>query len=215
MGELAYMKVGSIKGPAPFAASDSGKRMGLIAVRAAIHHVASDIDTKTGRPTKDRTHQGFSVRKKIDFSSPHLHEAHKKGEENTVEIFFFHMPRSGAEANYFIVTMTKARIVKYTLTMPHMTLPDPRRPGIQSSHEYEDIEFMYESIDWAVKKNEGDPTISIADKNSSDVLAAFGPDWIEEEAKAKTLNVAGRLQDELAEQMLNKYKSEHPGEFPQ
>jgi type VI secretion system Hcp family effector len=211
MGELAYMKVGTIKGPAPFTDKDPGQRKGLIAVRAASHQVLSDLDPKTGTPSGGITHKTFSVRKKIDFSSPHLHDAHKNSSTNTVEIRFFHMPRSGNETLYLTITLVNARIVKYSTTMPHLMAP-----GMSLVHEYEDIDFLYESISWAFTKHESDPQNASGGNTvtASDVLSAFGPDWIEEEAKAKALEVAGRLRDELAEQMLNAYKAEHPDEFP-
>lgn len=210
MGELAYMKVGSIKGNAPFAKTDSGQRTGLIPVRAASHQVTSDIHPKTGKPKDTFTHNTFSVRKKIDFSSPELHDAHHKNEEHSVEIRFFHMPRSGPETVYLVITLTKARIVKYTMTMPHVMAP-----GMSLVHEFEDIDFLYESIDWAYQKHSTDPALAGNAVNASDVLADFGPDWIEEEAKVKALDLAGRLKDELAELMLTEYKAAHPNEFPQ
>ncbi len=206
MGELAYMKVGGIKGPSVI----TDLRKDLIPVRAATHQVASDINPKTGKLKDTFTHKTFSVRKKIDFSSPELHDAHRDNTPNTVEIHFYHMPRSGPETLYLTITLTNARIVKYALTMPHVMAP-----GMNLVHEYEDIDFLYESIHWSFTKHASDPSPAANDKSSSDVMSSFGPNWLEEEAKVKALDLAGRLKDELAEQMLNEYKAAHPNEFPQ
>lgn len=208
------MKVGDIKGPAPFPENDPGGRKHTIPVRAVRHEVASEIDAVAGRPKNERIHQSFRVRKKIDSASSHLHQAHKENAENTVVVTFFHMPRSGPETKYVTVTLTKARIVRYETVMPHITAPDPMNPGLMQAHEYEDIEFIYESINWAFTKHESDSSPGSNTKDSSEVLAAFAPDWIEEYAKAGALNVAGRLADEMAAQMLEKYRAEHPDEFP-
>lgn len=211
--ELAYMKVGDIKGPAPFPENDPGNRKHTIPVRAARHLVASDIDALTGRPKDERTHRCFSVRKRIDSASSHLHEAHKINAENTVTVTFFHMPRSGSETRYVTVTLTKARIVRYETFMPHITAPDPLNPGVMQAHEYEDIDFIYESINWQFYKHESDPSAGGNAKDASEILAAFAPDWVEEYAKAGALNVTGKLVDEVSAQMLEKYKAEHPDEF--
>ena len=98
-------KTGEVKGPA--LAED---RKGEIHVNAVRHEVYSERDEKTGKPTDGRKHDALVVTKNIDFSSPHLHEAHKKNEPfTTFALRFYHMPRSGPETGYLTITCTNAR----------------------------------------------------------------------------------------------------------
>jgi type VI secretion system secreted protein Hcp len=199
-------KSGEIKGP-----SVQEGRKGEIVVNAVRHEVASDMDAKSGKPTKDRTHTALVVTKNVDFSSPHLHEAHAKNDVFTTFVLrFFHMPRSGREHDYVAITLTNAQIASYATIMPHLAMK-----ATSMVHEYEEIAFTYESIDWAARKHESDSSPGSNPMNTSEVEAVFAPDWVEEQAKAAVMDKAGTLKDKFKEALWNEWKAQHPGELPE
>lgn len=214
MPQLAYLKVEGIKGPAAFD-KDPYNRQGTIPILAVTHEITSNLDPKTGRPTPSRTHGPLVVRKKIDSASPYLREMHVGGTEKNCNLMFFHMPRDGPETLYLTVTLAKARIVSYKAVMPHLMAP-----GMSVVHEWEEIGFIYESIDWSYKKHASDPPHGSnpgtpGSPPVQETLAAFLPDWLDEEAKALFFKNVGMLTEEAAEALLEEYRNAHPGELPE
>ena len=204
--KVATKSLGEVKGP-----SLQEGRKGEIIVNAVRHEIASDVAPRTGRPTNDRKHSALVVTKNVDFSSPHLREAHKLNDPfTTFTLRFFHMPRSGRETDYLAVTLTGARIVSYEMVMPHC--------GVKATsgvHEYEEVAFTYESIGWAARKHESDPTTGSNSSSVSDVGAAFAPDWVEEEAKAAVADKLGTLAEKLKKALWDEWKAAHPGQLPE
>lgn len=195
-----------IKGP-----SLQEGRKGEIIVNAVRHKVESDIDAKTGKPKKERRHSALVVTKNVDFSSPHLHQAHKTNDTfTTFTLRFFHLPRSGRETDYLTITLTGARIASYETIMPHLALR-----ASNGVHEYEEIAFTYESIDWAATKHESDPSMGSNASREPDVGAEFMPNWLDEQAKAAVLDKLGTLKEKLKKSLWDQWKAAHPGELPE
>lgn len=159
-------------------------RTGDITVLGFRHAVKNDIDPQKGTPTKHRSHTPVVIQKNLDLSTPELHKAHKeKREFDSFVLKFFHMPRSGSERHYFSLALTKARITAIRLVMPDVALSENA-----NVHEYEEVEFTYDSIAWGSTPPPSDPKEgleagSYAAHTSTDALVKFAPDWIEEQAK--------------------------------
>lgn len=176
MPQAASLKLGSVTGP-----SIQKGREGDIAVLAMRHAVKSELDPKTGLPKSDRVHGLFSITKNLDFATPELHKAHKEQRElGDFTLRFFHMPRSGPEAHYFTIALTKAKIAAIRLVMPTTASAD-----LTSVHEYEEVDFSYESIGWGTPPppSEGLDKGSYTPHTTTDELVRFEPDWIDEAAK--------------------------------
>ncbi len=160
-------------------------RTGDITVVGFRHEVKTDIDPQLGSHTKTRTHAPLVIQKNLDFSTPELHKAHKeKRVFASFELNLFHMPRSGSERHYFTLALTNARISAIRLVMPDVALS-----ANANIHEYEEVEFTYESIGWGSTPPPSDPkegleANSYKPHTSTDVLVKFGPDWLEEQARS-------------------------------
>ena len=194
----ASLKLASVTGP-----SMQKGREGDIAVVAMRHGVQSEVDPKTGQPTGDRLHGLLTIVKNLDFATPELHEAHRSGRELTDWVLrFFHLPRSGPEAHYFTIALTKAKIAAIRLVMPTTAEPD-----MASVHEYEEVDFAYESIGWGTPPppSEGLDKGSYTPKTVTEELVRFEPDWIEEQAKQAV--------DRLAEAAKERAKAEFDREL--
>jgi type VI secretion system secreted protein Hcp len=172
----ASLKLGSITGPA----IQKG-REGDLTVVAMRHAVWSDLDPKTGQPSGDRVHGLLSITKNLDFATPALHAAHKEGKELPDFVLrFFHLPRSGPECHYFTIALTKPKIAAIRLVMPSTSETD-----VAGVHEYEEVDFAYESIGWGTPAppSEGLDKGTWSAKTATEELVRFAPDWVEEEAK--------------------------------
>ena len=197
MALAASLKLGEIKGPSLIKG-----REGEIPVVGFEHRLASVTDPKTGLPTRDRRHGTLTVRKNVDFASPHIREAHTKDRELAFALRFFRNPRSGSEYNYLTVVLTRARVVSVKLVMPVLT--DPKNSNV---HEYEEVGFAYESIAW---QNEAPPqgleSGGFPSKTAKVVQARFGPDWLEEKAKAEVLAKLGLLTEKAKDALVDHLK---------
>jgi type VI secretion system Hcp family effector len=146
------------------------------------HELKNEIDAQKGVPTKNRIHSPVVIQKNLDYATPELHKSQKeKRVFPSFELKFYHRPRSGNETHYFTLTLTNAKIASIKLVMPDAALA-----ANSNVHEYEEIEFTYESIAWgsAPAPTEGLEAGSYTPHNSTDILARFAPDWLEEQAKS-------------------------------
>ncbi len=207
MPHQAYLKLGNIRGPAVIG-SKVDDRKGFIPLVGFSHELASEIDPKTGPITKDRRHHALIVMKNIDFTTPRLHRALAEGEEfESARINFYHMPRGGAEKNYFYVVLSKARITSIRSVMP--TLADPNNATI---HEFEEVSLFYESIAWSHTS----PTTKTIEEDSyegstfGDPGGIFAPDWIDAEAQAVTLDMLRVATDQAKAQIKAQIEKDKP-----
>ncbi len=188
MPNAASLKLNGIKGTGQIKG-----REGDVTVVGFRHEVKNDIDPRTGTPTKDRTHTPLVILKNLDFSTAALHAAHADGRTfSTFELKLYHMPRSGNEHNYFIIKLDNAKIASMKLVMPDVAL------DMHSIvHEYEEVEFTYDSITYTTPDPPPAPSLdagsygpySTTDSGTSGLVTGsgvkFAPDWIEEGAEAQ------------------------------
>jgi type VI secretion system secreted protein Hcp len=137
--KLKGQKQGEIKG----AVTQKG-REGKIMVIAAHHEIVSPRDTASGQATGKRMHHPFVITKEVDKSSPLLHTA-MMGNENLTEweLQFWRPAPTGVEKQHYTVKLTNARIASIAFTMPNNKNPD-----FAKLVEYEEIEFVYQKIQW-------------------------------------------------------------------
>jgi type VI secretion system secreted protein Hcp len=107
-------------------------REGQILVQSVAHAISSPRDPASGLPTGPRLHQPMVVTKEIDRSSAPLYQMLATAEKITQMTLRFWRPSlTGAEQNYYSVTLTNASIA-----------------GIRLDGIAEDISFVYEKIQW-------------------------------------------------------------------
>ena len=196
MAQLALLTLGDVEGTynskGPIQSDNRGGPT-YIPIYAFHHEAAAVIDVKTGLPTKEIKHHPIVITKKVDPSSPVIHERYKN---NTLlapwDLKLFHIPMSGPNAHYFSIKLAGARIVGIRLRKPSLTR---QVPG--SGHEVEEISFTYDTITWdapasPVGLNHGNtPVDSFAEKGS------FTPDWAEEKARAAVEKLFGMLAERV------------------
>ena len=162
-----------------------GARAGHIPVVGFTHEVRADVDPITHKVTKERTHSPLVVLKNIDFSSPALHQLQKEGKAVSVTLHLYHMPWSGNEFNYYTIRLKEAKIISMNLVMPDVNAFD-------LTHEWEEVSFVYQGIEYEVMAldkdhQEKEPYEKAVYGDPDGALLAnpikFGPIWTEEKAK--------------------------------
>lgn len=140
----AFMSItGARQGEIRGGATQKG-REGQIAVTAVDHTVQTPVDAASGMATGKRQHKPFVITKDVDRSSPLLHTALAQNEVLTdVVIRFYAAARTGAEAQYYTVTLKNARIA----SIQHV-MDDNSDPAKAKRPAYERVAFTYESITW-------------------------------------------------------------------
>jgi type VI secretion system secreted protein Hcp len=138
----AYLKIvgtkqGQIKG-----SSTRPGNQGSIMVTAVNHEIASQIDPYTGRSTGKRLHQPIKIVKEVDGSSPLLYQFLVNNEVITLwELQFWSSSVGDDEEQYYTIKLTNATVVSIAL---HKNRP----PAPDGLHEYEEINFVYQKIEW-------------------------------------------------------------------
>jgi type VI secretion system Hcp family effector len=163
------------------------------------HEVKNDIDPRTGVPTKARTHSAVVVQKNLDLATPELHQAHSQNREfANFELRFFHMPRSGGETHYYTIRLAKAKIAAIRLVMPDVALTTH-----SMVHEYEEVEFYYDSITYETPPppKEGLEAGTYQPHTSTDSGGAlagkvkFAPNWFQEQAEEAVKKMYEAIKD--------------------
>jgi type VI secretion system secreted protein Hcp len=101
----------------------------------------------TGQATGRRTHEGISIRKPIDRSSPLLAKALCNNEvvEGTFKFFRPNPNGDGTTEHYFTVEIEKGRVTRIHLVSPD-GYANPGDPPFVAA--FEDVQFSYNEITW-------------------------------------------------------------------
>ena len=123
-------------------------REGKIMVTAANHEIVTPRDIASGLPSGRQMHKPFVITKPLDKSSPLLYTALVNNENITVwELQFWTTATGGAatgqEKQHYTVKLSNARIAAIRFIMPNNKIAD-----LAKLAEYEEVEFVYESIEW-------------------------------------------------------------------
>jgi len=130
---------GSIKGPV----TQKG-REGTIMVIAANHEVAAPMSNAGGAAIGKRVHRPFVITKELDKSSPLLYKAMVNAEDlNVWELKFYAADITGVEKQNYTVKLTDAFI-----TDIRFVLPNTKNADTLKLSPYEEIEFIYRTIEW-------------------------------------------------------------------
>ncbi|MCX2901038.1 type VI secretion system tube protein TssD [Pseudomonas mandelii] len=119
-------------------------REGSIEVVACDHSVYSPTDNNTGKLTSTRLHAPFEFTKEIDVSSVYLYKAVANGQTLKTALFrFYRITDSGAEAEYYSITLSNVKVVKVAAKMH-----DIKDPTKERHNHLELVELRYEGINW-------------------------------------------------------------------
>ena len=127
-------------------------REGRIMVIAAEHEVLSPRDPASGQATGKRQHKPFVITKEIDESSPRLYAALVTNEPITDWVLQFWATKTsgtaagaagGVETVRYSVRLTDAILCDIRFHMLNNKNPDLARYA-----EYEEVAFVYQSIEW-------------------------------------------------------------------
>ena len=101
----------------------------------------------TGQATGRRTHEGISIRKPIDRSSPLLAKAlcHNEVIEGTFKFFRPNPNGDGTTEHYFTVAIEKGRVARIHLVSPDGYANAGEPPFVSA---FEDVQFTYNEITW-------------------------------------------------------------------
>ncbi len=141
--KLKGEKQGEIKG----SVTQKG-REGKIMVIAASHELITPRDIASGLPVGRHTHKPFVITKPLDKSSPLLYSALVNNENMAVwELQFWTTAAggvsTGTEKQHYTVKLSNARITGIRFIMPNNKITE-----LAKLTEYEEVEFVYESIEW-------------------------------------------------------------------
>lgn len=115
-----------------------------IMVQAFMGDIIVPKDPQSGQPSGQRVHEGFTITKIFDKSSPLLAQALATGEQlTTVVLKWFRTAPSGEQEHYFTIEATEATI---TAIKTHM--PNCLDPANSSFTHMEDVSFSYKGITW-------------------------------------------------------------------
>ncbi|HZE97366.1 MAG TPA: type VI secretion system tube protein TssD [Planctomycetota bacterium] len=211
MAHLAYLKLGNLKGAAIIKAAD---RLEHIPVLSFTHKVASQTDVLGQLQVADRRHNPAVFTKHIDYSTPNLREAHgNRVVFPTAQLNFFHMPKSGPEKNYLSMKFTDVSIMGIKMVMPS-TLD----PAASAAHEYEEVTFIYKSIEWSHTPATGgtlEAGLYMA-RSIEDKKPVFAQYWYDEAMRASMSKVTDMYMDMAKAQVTNAVERlKHPDPEPQ
>lgn len=141
---LEGKKQGSVKG----SVTQKG-REGTIMVIAANHEVLMLMNNSGGAAVGKRVHKPFVITKELDKSTPLLYQALVSNEQLTKWVLKFYAPATtaagggGQEKQHFTIELTNASIagIKFVL-------PNTKDPETVKLNPYEEIEFVYQKIQW-------------------------------------------------------------------
>ncbi len=193
MAMVAFLRLGDIAGwynDLGALSSDNKGGPTYAPVFAFEHEAKVAIDPKTGKPTKEVSHSPFVITKRVDPTSPRLHERYKN---NTIikpwELKLFQIPMGEGNPHYFSIKLTDARVASINTIKPPMTAPISG-----AGHEIEKVAFVYTTIEWeAPMMARLTLEAGNAPVDSFTEPGTFYPDWIEEQAKTAVQKMLGLL----------------------
>jgi type VI secretion system secreted protein Hcp len=148
----AYLKlVGQRTGEIRGSVTQKG-REGKIMVIAATHDIVSPRDPASGLRSGPRMHKPFVITKEVDRASVPLHQLQMDNENLRAWELEFWTPQvrattgTGAEVQYFTITLTNASVTEINLQMPNT-----RHPDLAKLDTFEEVAFNYETIQWTWK----------------------------------------------------------------
>jgi len=145
----AYLKlVGQKSGEIEGSVTQKG-REGKIMVIAASHDIATPFDAASGMPTGRRMHKPFVITKELDRASVALHQLQTDNENLREWELQFWTPQlraasgTGAEVQYFTITLANAVVSEI-----NMQMPNNKHPDLMKLDTFEEVAFNYETIQW-------------------------------------------------------------------
>jgi type VI secretion system secreted protein Hcp len=112
-----------------------------IMVQAFTDDIIVPKDPQSGQPSGQRVHEGFTITKVFDKSSPLLAQALANGEQlTTVVLKWFRTAPSGEQEHYFTIEATITDIKTH--------MPNCLDPVNSSVTHMEDVSFSYKGITW-------------------------------------------------------------------
>ncbi|HCJ6373903.1 Hcp family type VI secretion system effector [Citrobacter sp. RHBSTW-00671] len=117
---------------------------GKILIQAVDHLVDIPKNPQTGLPAGKRIHQGMTLTKEIDKSSPKLFQALASGEQlKNVTLEFYRISPKGMEEKYYTIMLENAVLVSARTWVPNVLVPENKQIG-----QMEDLVLTYERIVW-------------------------------------------------------------------
>jgi type VI secretion system secreted protein Hcp len=119
-------------------------RENSIGIIAVSHSVVSPRDAASGLPTGKRMHKPITVTQELDKAVPLLYNALVNNENITEWTCKFWEPSStGAEKQYFTISLVNANIASIDFRMANNKHPD-----LMKFKEYLEIAYTYQKITW-------------------------------------------------------------------
>ena len=107
------------------------------------HVIDIPTDPSSGQPSGKRVHNGMTVTKRFDKSSPLLYNSLCSGERLDVELTWYRTSEGGTQELYFSHKLEDATIVNIRGFMPN-TLD----PKFEQYQHHEEVTFSYRKITW-------------------------------------------------------------------
>lgn len=125
-------------------------RENTIMVIAVSHEIISPRNPASGQASGKRQHKPLVITKELDKSSPILYNSLCNNENITEFKLQFWGPKktaagapTGLEFQHYTIQLTNARIADISFKMLNTKNPD-----LVKYAEYEEVSFVYESIEW-------------------------------------------------------------------
>lgn len=120
-------------------------KIDMIQVQAFKKRIILPRDPQSGQPSGKRVHEGFTITKVFDRSTPMLQQALAKGEQlQRVTIKWYRTAQGGYEEHYFTHEFEDATIVEINQYMPNCL-----DPQFQSFTHMEDVTITYKRVSWS------------------------------------------------------------------
>src|SRR4051794_13109222 len=118
-------------------------------VTAAPHDVVTPRDAASGLASGKRMHKPFVITKEVDRASVPLHQLQTDNENLREWELQFWTPQlraasgTGAEVQYFTITLANAVVSEI-----NMQMPNNKHPDLMKLDTFEEVAFNYETIQW-------------------------------------------------------------------
>ena len=108
------------------------------------HEIVSPRDAASGLPTGRRQHKPFTIVKPIDKATPLLHKLLTTNENSQVTLIFYRRsPQTGAQEQYYTITLTNASVVSIRDWKPNTRDLSADRAG-----DLQEISVTSQQIPW-------------------------------------------------------------------
>lgn len=110
------------------------------------HKINIPVDPQKGELQGIREHQAATIWKPVDPATPMLYKALTNGETLKEVIFhYYHIDETGAEVEYFNITMENAKIADMATVSPDRQ--DPRNKELDHRDK---VSLLYEKVTWKI-----------------------------------------------------------------